>query len=209
MGEVMLKIIKIEMFCVVFAIVLLSVATSSGQQSAESLAAPVPAQIFTGKKVFVANAGTYSGVAADFKKDGEPGRPYNRLYAAMKSWGRYELVTAPTDADMVFEIRFSDMPGGGSELNLAILAAKTHFRSWTFTELVQLTSFNGKVEASTHMDGFRVHQALMYNPLAITRPRTSGTGTFPRQANSPCMAGLHDLRYERTTACASYSLFFS
>jgi len=139
----MLRIVKLEMFCVVFTIVLLSVATLSGQQSAETLAAPVPAQIFTGKKVFVANAGTYSLAAADFKKDGEPDRPYNRLYAAMKSWGRYELVTTPTDADMVFEIRFSDMPGGGGncELNLAIFDAKTHFRLWTFTELVELTSF--------------------------------------------------------------------
>ena len=32
---------------------------------------------------------------------------YNEFYAAMKSWGRYELVSSPADADMVFEIRFA------------------------------------------------------------------------------------------------------
>ena len=38
---------------------------------------------------------------------GGSNEPYNRFYAAMKSWGRYELVASPADADWVFEIRFT------------------------------------------------------------------------------------------------------
>ena len=33
--------------------------------------------------------------------------PYNRFSAAMKSWGRYELVASPAEAGLVFEIRFT------------------------------------------------------------------------------------------------------
>src|SRR6267378_7338908 len=46
-------------------------------------------------------------------------------------------------------------------------------------------------------------------PLAITRPRISGTGTFPRQATVRVLPEWMTCRFERTTACASYSLFFS
>ena len=38
---------------------------------------------------------------------GGPDRAYNEFYAAMKTWGRYELVAAPRDADLVFEIRLT------------------------------------------------------------------------------------------------------
>ena len=172
----MLRIVKFEMFCAAFAVVLLSVPTLKGQQSAETPTAPVPAQIFTGKKVFVANAGTYSLAAADFKKDGEPDRPYNRLYAAMKSWGRYELVTAPTDADLVFEIRFSDMRGGTSELNLAILDAKTHFRLWTFTELVQPTSFKGSRDKQ-----FGLGMANLMDDVKKLTTQPAATGDAPNK----------------------------
>ena len=61
----------------------------------------------------------------------------------MESWGRDELVAAPADADLVFEIRFtapltcSSGSGYVPQLDLAILDAKTHFLLWTFTELVE------------------------------------------------------------------------
>ena len=57
----------------------------------------------------------------------------------MKSWGKYELVTAPADADLVFEIRyvsgFSD-----SQLCLSIVDPKTHFVLWPFIQHVQSSS---------------------------------------------------------------------
>ncbi|MDR3677504.1 MAG: hypothetical protein P4N24_18610 [Acidobacteriota bacterium] len=104
----------------------------------------MPAGITAGKRVFISNAGVDGTSLAAFKKAGGANQPYNEFYAAMKDWGRYELVGAPADADLVFEIRFAAplvMVGNvntyGPELELAILDSKTHFRLWTFTEPVE------------------------------------------------------------------------
>ena len=48
----------------------------------------MPAQIITAKKVFISNGGVDSAALAAFKRAGDANEPYNRFYAAMKSWGR-------------------------------------------------------------------------------------------------------------------------
>jgi hypothetical protein len=60
---------------------------------------------------------------------------------AMQTWGRYDLVTSPSNADLVFEIRFTSpmyMNGGMSryqpQFGLRILDAKTHFLLWNLAE---------------------------------------------------------------------------
>jgi len=62
----------------------------------------------------------------------------------MKSWGRYELVASPAEADLVFEIRFTapiaDLGKTAiyePQLGLSIVDTKTRFVLWTFTEPVQ------------------------------------------------------------------------
>jgi predicted oxidoreductase (fatty acid repression mutant protein) len=67
----------------------------------------------------------------------------------MKSWGRYELVAAPGDADLVFEIRLTvfqlqrervltdDSPAFDSQFRIVICDAKTHQRLWGLTEHAQ------------------------------------------------------------------------
>jgi hypothetical protein len=73
-----------------------------GAQTADVPAAPRPAQIVAAKKVFISNA----GVGTDMT--------YDQFYAAIKGWGRYELVASPADADLVFEISFSSQITGVS-----------------------------------------------------------------------------------------------
>ena len=106
--------------------------------------APIPAQMLTGKKVFISNGGIDAVVLGLFKDLGTPDQAYNELYAAMKSWGRYEIVSSPADADLVLEIRFTSLliySGNvftyAPQLELAIFDAKTHFRLWTLTENVE------------------------------------------------------------------------
>jgi len=114
----------------------LGIALASLPLAAQS--APVPAQILTAKKVFISNAGVDGAsrvaLSADFA--GDFNAPYNRFYAAMKSWGRFDLVGAPSDADLVLEVRFSAQlyPHGGfaPQLELTVLDARTHFILWTF-----------------------------------------------------------------------------
>ena len=52
----------------------------------------------------------------------------------MKSWGKYELVPAPGDADLIFTISF--VISLNQELRLVIVDPKTHVVLWTFAELV-------------------------------------------------------------------------
>jgi hypothetical protein len=97
--------------------------------------APLPAQISTAHKVFVSNGG--EDPIFVFK----PGHSYARLYTALKEWGRYELVTGPSDADLVFQIQlvtqqeyYGDKPELVPVLKLVLLDPRTHIALWTFNE---------------------------------------------------------------------------
>jgi len=105
---------------------------------------PVPAQILTAKRVFIANAGFDGNAFAVLQRAGDAEQPYNQFYAAIKSSGRFEVVGAPSDADLVFEIRFSAQLSTTGKVDtyqplvtLTILDSKTHFLLGTITESVE------------------------------------------------------------------------
>jgi hypothetical protein len=106
-------------------------------------AAPIPPQIMSAKKVFISNA------AGDDLYSDDPSQVYSAFYTAMKGWGRYQIVSAPIEADLVFEVSFRDpiagvavgnagsnVPVGGSysnpHLRVVILDPKTHVSLWWF-----------------------------------------------------------------------------
>jgi len=121
------------------------------QEAKEAPPAPLPAQIYSWKKVFIANAG---GDSNDLYSGG-PNRLYNQFYAALKSWGRYELTGSPAEADLVFEISFTNpyvgeqVSGGGGQIpvsnrsfndpqfRLTILDPATRVTLWIFTRHVE------------------------------------------------------------------------
>ncbi len=116
----------------------------SAQQSKETAPAPVPAQIGAAQKIFISNAGGASleTVIDETVFNGGPDRPYNEFYAAMKSWGRYEVVSSPADADLVFEISWALTDTGLrlpvlGQLRLVIIDPKTHITLWNLTEYVR------------------------------------------------------------------------
>jgi hypothetical protein len=135
---------KRKTLCALCAIGLLSPSLFGAQQpKGMAPPAPVPVSIAAAKKVFIANAPGNS-LSASL---GGPARPYNEFYAAMKSWGRYELVSAPAEADLILEISFANAitdvsvmstSGGGSSsallLKLVIVDPKAHIPLWWFTE---------------------------------------------------------------------------
>jgi hypothetical protein len=93
---------------IVMAISLLtSLAAAQAKQDEQS---PLPTQIITAKKVFIANGGGDDPGMPDPLFSGGGDRPYNQFYAAVKSSGRYELVGSPAEADLLFDIRFSVVP---------------------------------------------------------------------------------------------------
>ncbi|HTU36320.1 MAG TPA: hypothetical protein VMF66_21150 [Candidatus Acidoferrum sp.] len=118
-------------------------------------AAPIPSQILTAKTVFISNEGgdvnTNLGSAGTY--GAAPTDAYNQFYAAIKSWGRYALVSTPEDADLVFAIRFTvpiAQPGARDnaawadpQLRVAIMDRKTHVILWAFTEHVEAAALQG------------------------------------------------------------------
>jgi hypothetical protein len=125
----------------VLTAILLSVLACQSQQPKD--AAPIPSQITAAKKVFISNAGQ-DGLGGF---SGDPDRSYSQFYSVVKSWGQYEVVSSPADADLVFEISFEvqavganvikgDSVGTGyaPRFQLRILDPKTHFTLWALTQ---------------------------------------------------------------------------
>jgi hypothetical protein len=120
----------------------------AAQQKKATQPAPIPAQILTAKNVFIANGGGDESRCEATSYSGGPDRTYNEFYAAMKTWGRYELVAAPGDADLVFEIRLivfqlrtdrlaDDTTESDSQFRIVIRDPKTHETLWGLTEHAQ------------------------------------------------------------------------
>jgi hypothetical protein len=108
-------------------------------QTTGTAAAPLPSQILTAKKVFISNAG---GDFGSYSWSGGPARTYNEFYAAIKGLGRYELSTAPADADLVLQISYAapirSVASGSSyvspQFRVVLLDPKTRIALWALVE---------------------------------------------------------------------------
>jgi hypothetical protein len=144
-------------FRLLVVMVLLAGAPVAWEQQAPAIrVAPVPTQVVTAKKVFISNAGVDATSPIHFKRARGPNEPYEQFYVAMKHSGRYELVGAPADADLVLQLRFS-APLNSCEtyqpqLLLEILDTKTHFLLWTFTEAVKDVGRHPLFEVNANWD---------------------------------------------------------
>jgi hypothetical protein len=121
----------------------------AAQKSKLVPSAPIPSLILSAKKVFVSNAGGDESLFGP-QYTGGPDRLYDEFYAGVKSWGRYELVGSPEDADLVFEIRLTVVQPQRSEalssdynqpydsqFQFVIRDVKTHTILWGLTEHAQ------------------------------------------------------------------------
>ena len=130
---------------ILYACFVLNMSAIGLAQSPNKDNAPIPNQIFDAKKVFISNAAADANVITTLRRMGQPGLPYDRFYSEMKAWGRYELVSTPADADLVFEIRFSapitdfngQLTSYAPQYDLSIVDVKTHFTLWSLAAPVQ------------------------------------------------------------------------
>jgi len=139
---------------------LFAIATGAQAPPPSPLLVPVPPALLNAKTVFVSNAGADSGLFPH-PFSGDPDRPYNQFYAAMQSWGRYQLVADPSEADVVFELQLIAPPGpsSGNKVNgasdpvpmfrLVIYDRKTHYVLWALTESIPIA-----VLQKTHDNNF-------------------------------------------------------
>ncbi len=131
---------RVSRHCMWLALALLLVPGASAQQT-DSPQAPVPSQILSSKAAFIANSGGDCNPLGNTGYTGGPDRPYNQFWAAMKSWGRYEFVSNPADAALIFEIRFTcplyfdeKLTRIDAEIRLLVRDPKTQTVLWGFTE---------------------------------------------------------------------------
>lgn len=108
----------------------------------------IPAPILNAKAVFLGNGGADGGLFPE-PFSGDPNRGYFALLDQFKSSGKYDLVSDPSQADLVMEILLTAPNGprqGGKQLGaadplpffkLVIYDAKTHFVLWTITEPIE------------------------------------------------------------------------
>jgi len=145
---------------------------------------PVPAQILTAKKVFVVNGGADAGAYPAPPFSGEPERAYNNFYAAMKTWGHYQLVGAPSDADLLIEIQFilrwgpvlrGDTASLDAQFRVVIRDPKTQAMLWAMTEQVESAVLQGNRDKNFDQALAR----LETNLEQLTAPSTFGDATTP------------------------------
>ncbi|MFT4114037.1 hypothetical protein [Silvibacterium sp.] len=111
---------------------------------ADSAPAPIPAKIAQAKTVFLSNEGSDGGLFPH-PFTGTESRAYNQLYAALRQWGRYDLVGDPAGADLVFAVQLlapkgpqnADKTKGASDplpqVRLVIYDRPTHYALWAIT----------------------------------------------------------------------------
>ena len=130
----MLKV-RLALASLVIAMMLPASSALFAQTANIAPAAPLPTQILAAKKVFIANIGEkYSaGVWS-----GGPDRMYNEFYAALKSCGCYELVSAPADSDLVMEVKVISNTVEW-RLELVLLDPKTQIPLWAIYEPIPVS----------------------------------------------------------------------
>ena len=131
----MLITVQHKLWFLALAIAIVSIPSRGATQPPDIPAGPVPVQIFSAHKVFISN-GEGTGVIWP------PNLVYDAFYAGMKSWGKFELTSTPTDADLVFEVRYFDgtYPHPSEYVQVLIYDPKTRVTPWHFRK--QLLGWN-------------------------------------------------------------------
>jgi hypothetical protein len=111
--------------------------------------APVPPALLAARNVFISNAGADSGLFPE-PFSGDENRGYSEFYSSLKSSGAFSIVSDPSEADLVLELRLI-APYGPTNANkqngaadprpmfrLTVYDRKTHYVLWTVTQSIDL-----------------------------------------------------------------------
>lgn len=168
----MMRHFRLAVLCFTVTMLQLSVSAAQSKATAD---APIPTQIAAAKKVFIANAGGDQLTEDDPIFTGGPDRAYNQFYAAIKSWGRFNIVGSPAEADLLLEIRQDVLIGslGGKAggfatpmFHLEIRDPKTNALLWAFHIHFQFGA--GQANSDRYFD--QVVNRLVMNLRALVTP---------------------------------------
>lgn len=127
---------------------LLLATAALAQQIPPGATGPVPAAIVSARTIFISNGGSDSGLFPS-PFSGDQDRPYNQFYKALQADSHYQLVSDPSQSDLVLELRLL-APYGPSNPNkaqgasdpepqfrLEIYDRRTHYVLWTLTQSIR------------------------------------------------------------------------
>jgi hypothetical protein len=109
-----------------------------------SLATPIPSQIATAHTIFLSNLGADTNFPID------PNQAYTAIYDGLQNWGRYQLVSTPQQADLIFQLHelstyttYVGNHGSTYTINnpsfvLTIVDANSNVTLWTISSPVYL-----------------------------------------------------------------------
>jgi hypothetical protein len=127
---------------------LLCMAAAFAQVPASTQSGPIPPALLAAKSIFVSNGGSDTRFFPD-TLGGDTNRSYSEFYAALKSTGKYDLVSDPSQTDLVLDLRLgaAHCPWGETEcigthdvlaeFRLTIYDRKTHYVLWTIAEPIE------------------------------------------------------------------------
>jgi hypothetical protein len=137
-GSILMMTNKLNSKILHLGLFTLAIAASTALRAQTPISAPLPAQLATATHVFLSYAADTTAATAD--------QLYSGLYLGLQTWGKYQLVPTPADADLILEIHYphllsncsvSQGTGGCVEsdhLELHILDRATHTILWTVSE---------------------------------------------------------------------------
>ena len=163
-----------RLLCVAMYAALVTVPAWSAQITSAS-PAPVPSAVLAAKRVFLSNLGDDIRAVTEYRiMKVSPGTEFDEFYAALKTWGHYELTDSPSDADAVFafSVETGVVVGGGATslmLRLQILDTKTGFVLWTITTSPVIPGRNSNGELAASMS------ELINSLKGLAPPATEGT----------------------------------
>ena len=97
------KVNRFAALCVVFGLLFTPPILAQEKMTRKNIPpAPLPAAVVHARKVFLLNGQT---TAEALTKNGNI-LAFDTFYSDMKSWGKYELVDSPKDADIVIELQY-------------------------------------------------------------------------------------------------------
>ena len=157
----------VTIFFMISATALTKTPIVAAQGVSEPAPGPIPTQLMTSKRVFISNAGSIIAKAP-------VNLAYNEFYTYMKSWGKYELVSAPADSDLIFEIHFvaagipffGNRSEGDEQICLVMLDTKTRVVLWVVAEPVRGAGF----ESNARKNFDRAMTSLVGNVRKLTAP---------------------------------------
>jgi len=142
---------------------------------AQSPLAPVPSPLLSAQKVFLANGGADPVSIEAFRKAAQVNEPYTSFYDALQSWGHWQLVSSPADADLVLVVRFTAPlapgPSYSPQVEVKLVDGKTRFPLWTLTQPVE-GAFRRTTCTRNYNDGIA---ALIGQLKTLTAPPGSAT----------------------------------